>query len=250
MRGELLEAERVYAIVGGFYAVYNDYGYGLSESIYARALELELELVDRGHQVVRELAVGVRYKGRHVGCQRLDMVVDNNRVVVEAKARDKLPPTAGPQLISCLHASPFHVGVLLHFGPKPTFQRFVDFPRQPFALDAVASARSRARRPDLERKDTDDANATTPGRPGTRGHEWRECDECREWKEPSGQFVSFVPVRPIRVPSRLIRGSGNPPGPDPTLTGCLRCLGTHCDRDVIVQAGGRRRVDGLERRRG
>jgi hypothetical protein len=37
MRGELLEAERVQSIVGAFFTVYNYYGYGLSESVYAGA---------------------------------------------------------------------------------------------------------------------------------------------------------------------------------------------------------------------
>ena len=48
MRGELLEAERVHSIVGGFFAVYNYYGYGLSERVYSGALEHELR--DRGHE--------------------------------------------------------------------------------------------------------------------------------------------------------------------------------------------------------
>ena len=43
MRGELLEAERVHSIVGGFFAVYNYYGYGPSERVYAGALEHELQ---------------------------------------------------------------------------------------------------------------------------------------------------------------------------------------------------------------
>ena len=42
MRGELLEAERVHSIVGAFFTVYNYYGYGLGEAIYAGALEYEL----------------------------------------------------------------------------------------------------------------------------------------------------------------------------------------------------------------
>ena len=84
MRAELLEAERVGSIVGAFYAVYNYYGYGLSETIYSGALELELR--DRGHDVVRELGVAVSYKGRHVAWQRLDMVVDD-RVIIENKPR-------------------------------------------------------------------------------------------------------------------------------------------------------------------
>ena len=38
MRVELLEGERVHSIVGAFFAVFNYYGYGLSESVYAAVL--------------------------------------------------------------------------------------------------------------------------------------------------------------------------------------------------------------------
>lgn len=124
MRGELLEAERVHAIVGAFFIVYNYFGGGgLSESAYTGALEYELTL--RGHKVDREVMVPVYYKGKLVARQRLDMVVDN-RVIVEAKATERLAPSAGAQLISYLRATTFQVGVLLHFGPHPKFYRFVD----------------------------------------------------------------------------------------------------------------------------
>ena len=120
MRGELLEAERVHSIVGGFFAVYNYYGYGLSERVYAGALEHELR--DRGHEVIRELVVDVQYKGRHVAGQRLDMVVEN-------KAAEKLSRADRMQLISYLRATSFEVGVLLHFGPVPQFARYIDHPK-------------------------------------------------------------------------------------------------------------------------
>ena len=137
MRGELLEAERVHSIVGAFYGVYNYYGYGLSESVYAGALEHELRL--RGHQVVRELAVAVSYKGLHVAWQRLDMVVDD-RVIVENKATELLSPAAKPQLVNYLRATRYEVGVLLHFGPRPRFYRFIDSPKRPFGpIRAVSS---------------------------------------------------------------------------------------------------------------
>ena len=127
MRGELLEAERVQSILGGFFTVFNYYGYGLSETVYTGALECEFRA--RGHEVVRELAVSVEYHGRHVAWQRLDMVVDNT-VIVEAKATERLSPAAKPQLLSYLRASRFEVGVLLHFGPSPKFYRFVDHPKR------------------------------------------------------------------------------------------------------------------------
>jgi GxxExxY protein len=127
MRGELLEAKRVHSIVGGFFAVYNYYGYGLSELVYAGALEHELR--DRGHEIVRELAIEIDYQGRYVARLRLDMVVDG-RVVVENKATEKLSPAAAMQLVSYLRATEFEVGLLLHFGPSPYFKRYIDSPKK------------------------------------------------------------------------------------------------------------------------
>lgn len=60
-----------------------------------------------------------------VARQRVDLVVDG-RVIVECKATERLPASAGPQLIGYLRATTFTVGVLLHFGPRPKFYRFVD----------------------------------------------------------------------------------------------------------------------------
>jgi GxxExxY protein len=125
MQRDLLEAERVHSIVGAFFAVYNYYGYGLSERVYAGALEYELR--DRGHDV-HELRVPVLYKGRHVAWQRLDMVVDG-RVVVENKATAKLIPADRIQVISYLKVTSFAVGLLLHYRPTPQFERFIDYPK-------------------------------------------------------------------------------------------------------------------------
>jgi len=135
----LLEADRVGSIIGAFYAVYNYYGPGLAESVYSGALEEEL--LDRKHTVVRELLVSVEYRARHVAYQRLDVVVDN-RIVVELKATEKLAPYAERQLISYLRATRFTVGVLLHFGERATFRRYIDFPkkaRPPIRVDSSNS---------------------------------------------------------------------------------------------------------------
>lgn len=92
MRGELLEAERVHSIVAAFFTVFNYFGGGgMCEAAYKGALEYELTL--RGHKVDREVAVPVYYKGKLVARQRLDIVVDD-RVIVECKATERLPPSA------------------------------------------------------------------------------------------------------------------------------------------------------------
>jgi GxxExxY protein len=116
--------------------VYNYFGYGLVESVYAGAAEYEL--IGRGHHVAREIAVRIVYKDRQIAWQRLDMLVDN-KVIVEIKATEKIPPFAQRQLISYLQATPFQVGLLLHFGPEPKFHRFVDTHKRPFVSRANSS---------------------------------------------------------------------------------------------------------------
>ena len=140
MRGELLEARRVHSIVGAFFEVYNYFGFGLSESIYSRSLELEL--IDRGHRVSREVAVEIHYKGRRAGRQRLDMLVDE-AVIVENKATASLSSDARPRLLSYLKATPLQVGLLLHFGPEPKFYRLVDSGPKSFAAIRAFSRHSR-----------------------------------------------------------------------------------------------------------
>src|SRR5690242_3240170 len=103
MRGELIEARRVYSIVGAFFEVYNYYGFGLAESVYSGAMAHELRM--RGHAVKREMRLTVRYKGHFAAYQRIDMVVDS-KIIVEIKATERLAPAATAQLISYLRATP------------------------------------------------------------------------------------------------------------------------------------------------
>jgi GxxExxY protein len=66
-----------------------------------------------------------RVHSKLVARRRLDLVV-NGRVIVECKATERLPASAGPQLIGYLRTTTFKVGVLLHFGPHPKLHRFVE----------------------------------------------------------------------------------------------------------------------------
>jgi GxxExxY protein len=125
---DLIEGPRARSVIGGFYAVYNYYGFGLMESVYCGALEYEL--IDRGHRVAREVLTAVEYKGRHVAWQRIDMLVDD-RIILEIKASERLPTHAERQIISYLHATPIEVGLLLHFGPEAKFYRFINTVKKP-----------------------------------------------------------------------------------------------------------------------
>jgi GxxExxY protein len=107
-------------IIGAFYDVHNSLGYGFLETHYAAALERKLRA--RGLSVSREHAVQVRFEGEEIGFHRLDMVVDGV-VVVELKATPALAPSARQQLYNYLRATDLEVGLLLHFGPVPRFQK-------------------------------------------------------------------------------------------------------------------------------
>jgi GxxExxY protein len=114
--------EFTHSIIGAFYSVYNTFGYGLLESVYANAMTIELR--SRGHWVEREVWVDVLYKGHRVARQRLDMVSDR-LVILEVKATEQLPPFARRQLLNYLRVTPLELGLILHFGPEPKVYRMV-----------------------------------------------------------------------------------------------------------------------------
>ncbi len=118
----LIAEELTKSVIGGFFATYNELGYGFLEHTYREGLTLELRA--RGHRVAREVAVPIWYKGVPLTTQRLDMVVDD-RLVIEIKSTEHLPPFARRQILNYLRATPLDVGLLLHFGPEPRFHRFV-----------------------------------------------------------------------------------------------------------------------------
>ena len=118
--GGLAEDELTHSIIGAFFVVHRELGFGFLEHVYASALEIELR--DRGHTVARELGVIVRYRDMEVAHQRLDMVVDD-KVILEIKASERLHQEATRQLFNYLRATNLEVGLLLHFGRSARFHR-------------------------------------------------------------------------------------------------------------------------------
>lgn len=119
---ELLHGDITGEIISAFYAVHNELGYGFLESIYVRALAIEL--FQRRMNVAREVPVTVFYKGVTVGTYRADLLVSDT-VVVEVKAGEHASDADRPQLLNYLRASGKEVGLLLHFGPKAVLRRVI-----------------------------------------------------------------------------------------------------------------------------
>lgn len=113
-------AAQTRSVIGAFFEVYNLLGYGFLENVYAAALEQELRA--RGHRVGREFSVAILYKGRQIARQRLDMIV-LGIIVVEIKAGVSLPQGALRQVFSYLRGTHLQIGLLFHFGPRPSVRR-------------------------------------------------------------------------------------------------------------------------------
>jgi GxxExxY protein len=107
-------------IIGAFYAVYTALGYGFLENIYIKALMIELK--SRGMTVRDELPIRVYYAGQIIGEYFADLVI-NDLVILEVKAAKCLVAEHEAQLLNYLKATPYEVGLLLNFGPKPETKR-------------------------------------------------------------------------------------------------------------------------------
>jgi len=103
-----------------FYLVYNMLGYGFLEKVFANALAIELRRM--GYSVEREARIYVYYQGEMVGEYYADLLVENV-VIVETKAVKELLLEHEAQLLNYLRATPYEVGMLLNFGPEPSYMR-------------------------------------------------------------------------------------------------------------------------------
>jgi GxxExxY protein len=107
-------------IIAAFYTVYNTLGYGFLEKVYRNAMAIEL--TKQGINVRPEAEINVYYDGQLVGEYKADLLVAE-AVIVELKAVRQLAEDHEAQLLNYLKATPYEVGLLLNFGPKPEIKR-------------------------------------------------------------------------------------------------------------------------------
>ncbi|MFH1636314.1 MAG: GxxExxY protein [Chloroflexota bacterium] len=109
-------------IIGAFFDVYNEIGYGFSEKVCENALAIRLRKL--GLVVQQQIPITVYFEGQVVGNYIADLLIDN-LVMVELKAIRELTEEHEAQLLSYLKATEIEVGLLLNFGPKAEFERKV-----------------------------------------------------------------------------------------------------------------------------
>ena len=110
--GEALD-ELAHRVIGAAIEVHRLLGPGVLETVYEEALCVELTL--RGVPLVRQVPIGLQYKGRTIGEARLDLLV-GDCLVVELKAVEQIAPIHIAQTLSYLKAMRLRIGLLINFN--------------------------------------------------------------------------------------------------------------------------------------
>jgi GxxExxY protein len=123
---ELKHHELTERIIGVFYDVYNELGYGFLESTHASAMMIALS--QSGLVAAREVPVSVWFRRQEIGQYFADILV-NGQVLLELKAARALDRALDraheAQLLHYLRATEIEVGLLLNFGQRPQFRRLL-----------------------------------------------------------------------------------------------------------------------------
>lgn len=120
---ELLHSDLTEKILHVFFkVVYAELGYGFLEQVYQNAMLIALQ--SNGVQVQSQARIPVFFQGAVVGEYFSDLLVDD-KVIVELKATSRILAEHEAQLLNYLRATPYEVGLLLNFGPKPDIRRKV-----------------------------------------------------------------------------------------------------------------------------
>ena len=109
-------------IIGAFYDVARELGYGFAEKVCVRALVIALS--EAGLKTLAEVQLHVPFRGQIIGDFYADIVVDGT-ILVEVKTSAQIEDYAKAQILNYLRCAGGGVGLLLNFGKRPEFKRFV-----------------------------------------------------------------------------------------------------------------------------
>ena len=99
-------------VIGSAIEVHRQLGPGYLESIYKRAMHLELD--SRGLRFETEKPIFVTYRGHQIPGQRVDLIVEGS-VLVELKSVRRLKNIHRSQVLSYLKTTNLRLGLLINF---------------------------------------------------------------------------------------------------------------------------------------
>lgn len=102
-------------IIGCAIEVHKNLGPGLLESVYEKALAIELEI--EGLKFEQQKSLSISYKGKSIGDFKVDILVEEN-IVLELKSVERHDPVFEEQLLSYLKLGNYKLGLLINFNNK------------------------------------------------------------------------------------------------------------------------------------
>lgn len=114
--------ETTQKVIGIFFKVYNELGYGFIESVYHKSMIVALN--SEAIKTCSPVKIPVWFRGHKVGDFEGDILVEN-AVLLELKAVRTLDSSHQAQILNYLRATDIEVGLLLNFGTKPEFKRLI-----------------------------------------------------------------------------------------------------------------------------
>lgn len=109
-------------IIGIFYQVHTELGFGFSEKIYQKVFCMALR--DAGLEVDEQVPINVFYHGQVVGEFFADVVV-NHLILLELKSAGAILEEHEAQLLNYLKATEIEVGFVMNFGKSASYRRKV-----------------------------------------------------------------------------------------------------------------------------
>jgi hypothetical protein len=100
---EFIHIETTRVIIGAFYALHNELGFGFLEAVYSNGLAVLLR--NAGRTVDREVVFKIEFHGKIIGRYRADLIVDD-KIIVEVKCARALDPMHSAQLLN--YGAPSH----------------------------------------------------------------------------------------------------------------------------------------------
>jgi GxxExxY protein len=141
MVDSLLHADLTYYLRGVAFRVHNALAGGHPEEAYEEAFCLALERDGVSYRRQPELAVF--YKGKQVGEYRPDLMLADDKVLVDFKAAPAIQPLHKAQVLSYLAVTQAELGLILNFGASSMqIERLPNFVgnRKPFVWTSTISS--------------------------------------------------------------------------------------------------------------
>ncbi|MGH9843961.1 MAG: GxxExxY protein, partial [Blastocatellia bacterium] len=121
MSGTLIYEEESYLLNGAAMEVYKTLGNGFLEAVYQECMEIELRKL--GIPFVAQKTLTLRYHDRILKQTYRPDLVCYDKIIVELKAVSKINSEHKAQVMNCLKATGFQLGLLYNFGHYPLVEK-------------------------------------------------------------------------------------------------------------------------------